>query len=61
MTKQLCLEDFSDFTACHQQGLIHIFHNYCREGRCGRCPLAGWTGPADSDKVPETRYHITGG
>ena len=61
MAKQLCLEDFSDFTACHQQGLIHIFHNYCREGRCGRCPLAGWTGPADSDKVPETRYHITGG
>jgi hypothetical protein len=41
MEKQLCLEDLSDFTACHQQGLIHIFRNYCREGRCSECPLAG--------------------
>jgi len=41
MAKQLGLEDISDFTACHQQGLIHIFRNYCREGRCGRCPLVG--------------------
>jgi hypothetical protein len=41
MAKQLCLEDLSDFTACHQQGLIHIFRNYCREGRCSQCPLAG--------------------
>jgi len=39
MAKQLCLEDLSDFTACHQQGLIHIFRNYCREGRCSQCPL----------------------
>ena len=39
MTKQLCLEDSSDFTACHQQGLIHIFRNYCSEGRCTQCPL----------------------
>jgi len=41
MAKQLCLEDLSDLTACHQQGLIHIFRNYCREGRCSECPLAG--------------------
>jgi hypothetical protein len=41
MAKQLCLEDLPDFTACHQQGLIHIFRNYCREGRCSQCPLAG--------------------
>ena len=41
MAKQLCLEDLSDLTACHQQGLIHIFRNYCREGRCSQCPLAG--------------------
>jgi hypothetical protein len=41
MAKQLCLEEPSDFTACHQQGLIHIFRNYCREGRCTKCPLAG--------------------
>jgi hypothetical protein len=40
MAKQLCLESSSDFTACHQQGLIHVFRNYCREGRCSRCPLA---------------------
>jgi hypothetical protein len=41
MTKQLCLEEPPDFTACHQQGLIHVFRNYCREGRCSQCPLAG--------------------
>jgi hypothetical protein len=40
MAKQLCLKDPSDFTACHQQGLIHIFRNYCREGRCSQCSLA---------------------
>ena len=39
MPKQLCLEASSDFTACHQQGLIHVFRNYCREGRCSQCPL----------------------
>ncbi|MGQ9546536.1 MAG: DUF2851 family protein [Dehalococcoidia bacterium] len=41
MAKQLCLEGFCDFRVCHQQGLIHIFRNYCREGRCSECPLAG--------------------
>jgi hypothetical protein len=40
MTKQLCLKELPDFTACHQQGLIHVFRNYCREGRCSECPLA---------------------
>jgi hypothetical protein len=40
MAKQLCLEDLSDFTACYQQGLIHVFRNYCREGRCSQCLLA---------------------
>jgi hypothetical protein len=39
MAKQLCLEEPFDFTACHQQGLIHVFRNYCREGRCSKCPL----------------------
>ncbi len=39
MARQLCLEDAFGFTACHQQGLIHIFRNYCREGRCCECPL----------------------
>jgi hypothetical protein len=41
MKKQLGLEGYFDFTACHQQGLIHIFRKYCREGRCSQCPLAG--------------------
>lgn len=40
MAKQLCLEGTSGFTACHQQGLIHIFKNYCREGACSQCPLS---------------------
>jgi len=40
MTKQLSLEEFPDFTACHQQGLIHIFRHYCREGRCSQCSLS---------------------
>ena len=40
MAKQLCLEGVADFTACHQQGLIHIFRSYCQEGRCTDCPLA---------------------
>ena len=39
MAKQLCLDDRLDLTACHQQGLIHIFRSYCREGRCPECPL----------------------
>jgi len=39
MARQLCLESVSGFTACHQQGLIHIYRNYCREGRCSECPL----------------------
>ena len=40
MKKQLGIEESFDFTACHQQGLIHVFRNYCREGRCPQCPLA---------------------
>jgi hypothetical protein len=39
MKKQLGLEEPFDLFACHQQGLIHIFKNYCCEGRCGQCPL----------------------
>jgi len=39
MKKQVALEDSVNLTACHQQGLIHIFRNYCCEGRCGQCPL----------------------
>ena len=39
MVDQLCLADTSGFTACHQQGLIHIYRTYCREGTCLQCPL----------------------
>jgi len=39
MKNQLGLEEPFDLFACHQQGLIHIFKNYCCEGRCGQCPL----------------------
>jgi len=39
MERQLYLEHSCDLTACCQQGLIHIFRNYCREGNCARCPL----------------------
>ena len=39
MKKQLGLEESFYLTACHQQGLIHIFRNYCCEGRCPQCPL----------------------
>ena len=41
MKGQLGLEAFSGFTACRQQGLIHIFRSYCSEGRCNECSLAG--------------------
>ncbi len=58
MEKQFCLEELSDFTACHQQGLIRIFRNYCREGRCRRCPLAREMDTRDSDKLLETSYNI---
>ena len=39
MADQLHLEARFSYTACQQQGLIHIFRNYCREGRCAQCPL----------------------
>jgi hypothetical protein len=41
MKKQLGLEASLDLTACRQQGLIHIFRTYCREGRCSECLLGG--------------------
>jgi len=39
MARQLYLEDKSDSSACWQQGLIHIFRNYCCEGKCSQCVL----------------------
>jgi hypothetical protein len=39
MIRQLGLDQSAGLTACHQQGLIHIFSSYCREGKCSVCPL----------------------
>jgi hypothetical protein len=39
MAWQLGLGTTAGLTACQQQGLIHIFRNYCREGKCCDCPL----------------------
>jgi hypothetical protein len=57
MKRQFCLGESLNLTACHQQGLIHIFRNYCREGRCTQCPLVKWSGSWDSDKLLKTGYH----
>jgi hypothetical protein len=58
MSKQLCLDNPTGFTACRQQGLIHIFRNYCREGRCNECPLIG-EHSAQDDKLTKTSYNMT--
>ena len=39
MAQQLSLVDTSNFTACHQQGLIRLFQDYCSQARCSECPL----------------------
>ena len=39
MARQLCWEYGRELTACRQQGLIHIFRTYCREGECSACPV----------------------
>jgi len=54
MMRQLGADEHAASTARRQQGLIHIFRNYCREGRCGECPLGGQMGPRHSDKLPQT-------
>jgi hypothetical protein len=28
------------YSACHQQGLIHLYRSFCAEHRCHACPLA---------------------
>jgi hypothetical protein len=60
MIDQLCLKGPPGLNACHQQGLIHIFRSYCREGRCEQCPLIRLTGSRHSDKSLETGYHMDG-
>lgn len=44
MARQFGLEEPSAFTARHQQGLLHIFRCYCREGRCSLCPIVHGAG-----------------
>ena len=39
MKEQLGLGKSFNLIACHQQGLIHIFKDYCCEGTCRHCPL----------------------
>jgi len=39
MQAQLGLGDSHVFNACQQQGLIHLYKDYCKEGKCSECPL----------------------
>lgn len=39
MARQLRIKGTSGFTACQQQGLIHLFKDYCCQARCFECPL----------------------
>ena len=38
MREQLGLGPLS--LACQEQGLLHLYQAFCREGRCGECPLS---------------------
>ncbi len=40
MKQQLLLKPDVGLSACQQQGLIHIFKNYCRHRDCSQCPVA---------------------
>lgn len=39
MKKHLLLQEAAGLKACHQQGLLHIYHSYCRYKECQVCPL----------------------
>ncbi len=39
MIKQLQLEGKPVSSAQRQQGLLHIYHSFCRQGECRQCPL----------------------
>ncbi len=39
MQTQLGLRDNHVFNACQQQGLIHLYNDYCKEGKCLSCPV----------------------
>jgi hypothetical protein len=40
MRQQLRLSPGIRLSACQQQGLIHLFHSYCRLRNCLDCPVA---------------------
>lgn len=40
MKQQLLIRPDLNLSATHQQGLIHIFKNYCRPRNCQECPIA---------------------
>jgi hypothetical protein len=39
MRSMLLLSPSRRLTACRQQGLLHIYHAYCRLKECNRCPV----------------------
>lgn len=39
MKQQLMLASDTCSLACQQQGLIHVFKNYCRQRNCAECPV----------------------
>jgi hypothetical protein len=39
MRQQLCLRSDFRLSALQQQGLLHIFKNYCRNKNCDQCPI----------------------
>jgi hypothetical protein len=41
MSRQLSLSRSQVNSARRQQGLLHLYHNLCTEGRCDCCPLHG--------------------
>jgi hypothetical protein len=44
MKQQLGLRPDIRLSACQQQGLIHLFHAYCRQRNCSKCPVASSPG-----------------
>ncbi len=39
MKQQLCIKESKDLNACAQQGMLHIYHSFCRVKDCSRCPV----------------------
>jgi len=39
MKQQLCMKESKDLNACAQQGLLHIYHSFCRVKECSCCPV----------------------